>query len=521
MLRHPPKFGYCGLTIVMSNPSRFDNVSLLSANGGGFFESECLYPFFNRHQCDIRLVGDKSPLLPETKGVLLLGEKSLQETTHTLNSLGEMRGSPWRCPKTGILHIASYNPQDCVDVKNYEARLNPFLLREQNDTEDDEETSEKRHGKTNWTNYGFWLQSDTAKIARVILNGGQIPYRFPEWECTKPTYIVRPRAEQVIELLTNTKGQFLYFDMETDVPWMNMLCFAFSFDEKTIYTVPILLPNYTTAYTSLETAKIMRALAIGARDSTLVAHNGASFDYLVLALKHKIAIRSVYDTLVAQHRCFPAVEKSLGHCISYWTYLPFHKDEGSGGYNNYQQAESLWSYCGKDVYTMVLVHKHQIEYAKSIKGLTASIDQAQRSIRPYIGTTLTGMLTDMEYTNKKISENDRLMMQYWRCIRLLVGEDTIRTLQANSTKPMPSSNPQCVKYFHDMLGYKVVARSVKTGGPSLDEKSMYKLALRQNNPVIDFILKYRQTQKETSAMKFIPLHPFETQIKRIGELSKV
>jgi DNA polymerase I-like protein with 3'-5' exonuclease and polymerase domains len=113
------------------------------------------------------------------------------------------------------------------------------------------------------------------------------------------------------------------------------------------------------------------------------------------------------------------------------------------------------------------------------------------------------------------------MMQYWRCIRLLVGEDTIRTLQANSTKPMPSSNPQCVKYFHDMLGYKVVARSVKTGGPSLDEKSMYKLALRQNNPVIDFILKYRQTQKETSAMKFIPLHPFETQIKRIGELSKV
>ena len=95
MLRNKPKLKYCGLTVVLSNPSRFDRVSLLSATGGHVFNDHCLRPDFNVMQCDIRVSDDKSPLLPDTKCVLLLGEGAMRswlpETRN--NSLGEMRGS--------------------------------------------------------------------------------------------------------------------------------------------------------------------------------------------------------------------------------------------------------------------------------------------------------------------------------------------------------------------------------------------------------------------------------------------
>ena len=86
MLRNKPKLKYCGLTVVLSNPSRFDRVSLLSATGGHVFNDHCLRPDFNVMQCDIRVSDDKSPLLPDTKCVLLLGEGAMPTRNHTIQS---------------------------------------------------------------------------------------------------------------------------------------------------------------------------------------------------------------------------------------------------------------------------------------------------------------------------------------------------------------------------------------------------------------------------------------------------
>ena len=37
------------------------------------------------------------------------------------------------------------------------------------------------------------------------------------------------------------------------------------------------------------------------------------------------------------------------------------------------------------------------------------------------------------------------------------------------------------------------------------KKNLYKLKLKQENPVIDLIIAYRETQKESGALKFNPL----------------
>jgi hypothetical protein len=502
MLRSKPRFKYSGLTIVMSNPSRFDSQRLLSANGGQMFDNHCLRPEYNSMQCDVRLVNEPSPLLPDTKCILLLGEVAMHKfCPETLTSnLGAMRGS--LLSHKGIPCIATFLPQDAVDLKNYEKENNPYATDYSSDDnfsqgEDEDEGDTKAFGKTKRANYAFWIRADVSKAKKIL--AGYVPERLSQ------VYKIFPNAEEVIEVLTKTKNQFLWFDIETDYEEQNLQCFAFSFDGVTVYAVPILDFNYKWAYTSVHF--IMRALAIAIRDNTLVAHNGANFDFFVLAHKYHIPIVKTFDTMIAHHRCFPDIEKSLGHGVSYWTWEKFHKDEDSKGYRTHEQMMARLKYCAKDVYTMYLVHQAITKYAKTIPGLETSINAAMTYIRPYLTSTLQGIKVNETKVAAMIDENDRLMMQYNRMIELLIGSQGLkdcRSVIKGKAKLFAGSNTQCCEYFHNLLGYTVVLRSKQTNKPSLGKKSLYKLALKYENPVITLVCAYRAVQKETSRLRFIP-----------------
>jgi DNA polymerase I-like protein with 3'-5' exonuclease and polymerase domains len=83
------------------------------------------------------------------------------------------------------------------------------------------------------------------------------------------------------------------------------------------------------------------------------------------------------------------------------------------------------------------------------------------------------------------------MYQYLRIMRMLCGP---------KIEPL-ISNKKCVEYFHNVMGYPVQMRT-KKGGASLAKDSLYKLRLKVENPVIDFLIKYRETQKETGTLNF-------------------
>jgi hypothetical protein len=270
-----------------------------------------------------------------------------------------------------------------------------------------------------------------------------------------------------------------------------------------VYNVPVLDYRYLPSYSSLHF--IMRALARAIKDNTLVAHNGACFDYIVLGYKYKIPVYKVYDTMVAMHRCFPTIEKSLGHCTSYWTWQPFHKDEDSRGYMTPEQMKQRMAYCGKDVFTMFLIKREIDKYAKTVIGLEHSIQAAMNGITPYITATMQGILVDMALREKMRYENDRLMEQYLRMINILIGDyglDEVHKCIKGKPGAFPGSNKQCVEYFHNILGYDVVGRSpVNKNGvrnPSLSKLNMFKLRLKHNNPVIDLCNIYRGVKIETS-----------------------
>jgi hypothetical protein len=511
MLRHLPNLSYSGLTLILSQPSRHDhhNKMLLSGGGGHMFCDDILYPLgVNRYQCDIREATDTRPLITGTKCVLCLGERAMKMWMGKDvedNTLNEFRGSP--LSKDGITYIASFSAQDALDKQNYESRLNPDLLdwAEQvaKDKADNNPLSAKKHkGLTLRSNYKWWLRRDTAKIISILHDhDGKIPQQAPA------TYHIYPPLDDAIRCLSSNRNRHLYFDMETlyEHPF-KMTCFSFGFDLNEIYVIPIINHRYEFAYDPLGLGNLICRLQASINTNTLVAHNGACFDFFVLAKYYSIRIGSaVYDTMIAAHRMFPEVEKSLGHVGSYATMEQYHKDEAGFAFGSRESAERLWAYCGKDVSLMMRIHEWQKKEIAKDPGLQASVAQAMASIRPYLIMTLQGIQYDEPKLVATMAENDALMMQYLRIIRLLMGEQAWQQLKAKSKKAMPTSNKQCCTYFHDMLGYPIVGRSKKgKKAPSLDEKNLLKLRLKNDNPVIDYSIKYRQLAKETGSLKFLP-----------------
>lgn len=509
MVNHqPPSLPYSGLTIILSNPSRFDcdNGKLLTATGGSYFKNECLYPNgINIFQCDVRTFDCNNSYLPDTHCILALGEKAQQQIGGVETTLGEQRGSPI-FNSSGPTIISSYLPQDTQDMKDHEGEFNPLLNG--SSYEGDEDGDEKsRHGKTSRKNWAFWLKKDVEKACILVKNKGSLP---KDYDRTETTYEIYPTAQEVIGALLSVKNNLLFFDIETD-PALNITCFAFAFNLQTCYVVPLLRFDYTLAYSPLFTCKILQALALSIRNNTLAAHNGAGFDYFVLAHKYRIPIgRKVYDTMLAQNRIYPEAEKSLGHSISLpWMWEPYHKDEGNFAYRNRDQELQLWKYCGKDVSSLVRLHLAQTNYSNSDRGLKDSIQEVNSYVRPYLICMLQGIRYDETIRTSIMDENDRLMNQYLRMLEVCIGKQNLEKIRGSGKSGMPGSSKQCCRYFHDILNYPVQGRSKETNQASLDAKSFYKLtlALKQlgiYNPVIDIVLAYRTLAKESGSLKFKP-----------------
>jgi hypothetical protein len=516
-MRHQPRLPYSGLTIVLSNPSRNDKTELLTGIAGHYFQTQCLGETLSRHACDIRTsdtIG--SGLIPGTRGLLLLGDRAFREwssSDYKDYSINEQRGCPLLSKFTDVPAIASYFPQDSLDIIDHESRLNPQERNangpndedDSSEEDEDDEGSAKKKGRTKRSNYRFWLKQDTRKIIKGIRS------EFHEYRSALLSYEIKLgcSSEEYLNFLRSIQpNENLYVDIETTVDGgYNMLCVGVSTETSPVYVIPIFNYNHNLFYSRDATARLLREIALAMDRCVTVMHNGYAFDLLVLAWRYGIGIgKQNYDTMIAGHRCFPEVEKSLGHMQSLWTWLPYHKDEGCFHPHSMDDQMRLWKYNAKDIHGMRIIKQSIDKYAKTIPGLAESITQGNSCVYPYTLASLSGIHYEEETLKSIIANNDRLMTQYLRWINLIKGKQYKERL-------LPTSSQSCVKFFHDYLNYAVVSRSrqisKKTGRPmntpSLNEKALYKLKLKYpENILIDICIAYRRIKKETGMLGFEP-----------------
>lgn len=481
MFNQPAKLAYSGLTVLMDNPSRFDikNGKLLSGLAGEFF-SYNLKPLHLLNVDVQDVVNDSPRLRSETKVVLVLGEvlaKSLSGSTRNIHTL---RGIPF--VREGVTYIPTYLPQETFDPVPLEARHNPIAKSIFEESGSDDDTDGKGAGVTSRPTWRFWLQKDTQKAVRLLTeHKGVLPL-------SSPTYILTPGLPELDAYLRAYDGP-VYFDIETDCE-RNILCFGIGTTTKT-FVVPFLRWDYKLAYANWHI--FFRTLGKVFRDNEVVIHN-SMFDLAVLALKYQIAPpRRVYDTMFAQSRIYPEAAKSLGHCISLWTWEAHHKNEGVFMPQNSDQEMQLWKYNAKDVWTMKLIHDAQVDYCKSDPGLVASVAQVNSSIRPYLFSSLVGIRYDESKRAAKLAQIDRRLNQWLRVLHTLVGYPLL-----------PTSPAQLTQYFVDKMGYAAIGYTTK-GTPSWGKKELVALRLKEpGNKAIQLIRSFKLLARAAGECKFTP-----------------
>jgi hypothetical protein len=482
-VRQEPILPYCGLTIILSNPSRFDTESLISGHAGVLFD-HYLQPL-NRHACDIKTIDEPEIFLPNTKVVLVMGARACEYLNiDKIQTLSQARGSVYE--RNGMAVIPTFHPQDCADRKNYEATLNKHLIQDDineeadNDEDDGDDSAVKDKGPTSRRNYLFWFGKDLWKARQILKTGIQK---------NKCNYIIYPPASTFYEWCLNQRGQKIFLDIETNPETQQLLCFSVSNSAKEVLTIPVLQFNGNLAYNPESLGRIFRGLVWLFKHNNLVLHNG-SYDLFMLMWRFKIPPpmhEQIEDTMIRHRRLFPDVEKSLGHCISFLTHELYHKDEGMFFPKNHDQDKKLWLYNAKDVERTAQVYYAQ-EYWIELFKARGSVNHGCNAIRTMLLKQLRGVKVDLKSLCKQIDINEK-MLDFWnnRVLSKLVGY----RINARS--------PQAVgKYLYEHLGLKQPMTGSATG-----KKTLYTLQMKHDIPALSVILHVRRISTEQGKLRSV------------------
>lgn len=469
---NPPTENYCGLTIILDHPSRFDRERLLYGLAGQWIEEAAIKPY-RLTQVDLRDSTENArSFLPDTRFVAWMG---LSQTTPCGDDpCGYITTTP-----SGIRHVQTWHPQDALDPKQYESVDDGA----NDDSEEDyNDLDIKNAYPTRRTNYKFW----TEEILQKLLNPPKITYE-------KIQICTHPSIKEVTKILDQTRDEDLYLDIETSPAKRAIQCIGFSTSRifPRIYCVPLYLYNQQRAYSCDSLFAFHRGFSRAIQRNTVVIHNSL-FDLLILHAWYKfhLPLSNPYDTMLAGHRCHLESEKSLSHNIVRWTELPYHKISSVETFNAEQQ-HAMWHYNCHDVYALHYISRAQMEHAATRPGLLPSIVQVNASILPYLSMTLEGLTVDRVQQLETEQRLELSKRQFHRICKVLAADDTFN----------PGSSKQCAHLLHDKLGYAVAERTEK-GAPKLGKKQFYQLLLKYRNPIINGILAYRKTAKDLSMLAF-------------------
>jgi len=505
-----PRLPYNGLTIILSSPSRFDTIQSLQENkpkiltsvAGKWFATECLAKAdINFYACEVRIADDRSPLRDGTRVIFCLGQKAQTTFMGTISTLGEQRGSP--IPLTHVVALSSYTPQDCFDGKNHEKKFQeentPDAVSDDDseaydkDAEDTFEDEKSHHGKTSRQNFKSWLEFDSRKVSFLL------KHKMP----LDQTEIIM--LDNPCEMLRNHRGNF-YFDIETATD-LSIRCFAWCGEEGPVYVTSVVDYNDVMRPDGF---RILLELTLAIRRAEcVIMHNGDTFDCPAVIWRYGFpaAPKKLYDTMIAQHRCYPLLERSLGHCGALWTFEPYHKNDGVYNPVNADQEYRLKHYCGKDVSLMRLIKQKQLAYAETRKGLKASIEHACAAARAYMDMTLNGCEVDDQRRIAMQKRCDDRANLYARVAELLIGPEVKALVAGKGSKARLVSSPQqLAAYFHKVQKYPAV-KYTDAGSPKLGENEFYKLALKIGpHPILLLTLAYREQAKAASDLKLKPYY---------------
>lgn len=453
--------------IIYSRLTRFDlanNNTPFSGSPGDLFKHRTL-DLHPEVTYDVRLPDQIGrPFRPDSR-ILALGSAALFALTQD-NNIHKHRG--YCLTYKNLPLIATYEP------------IEAWEFREDEEDDDDSKGDEKDVARTKRSNYLFWLLADFNKLLRPRRTVFRIKARQ-----------IRPSARAFADWLrARPQEARLVIDIETRIQDHALDCIGvLDVDTAEAFVFPFYGPNGRTCYANNDVARVWRALFNTLRRCLIIGHNLA-FDLAILAGKYNLPLPSrVYDTMLAMHRQFPLVEKSLSHAISFYTSATRNHKGDIRPNTSEANFNQLLLYNADDLALTADVYLSQLEYHAENAALKSSAELANRLLPVTLLMSLTGIAVDEQRREQVKAEQEQRLIQLNRVVRILSADPLFN----------PNSSKQIAAYFYGRLKYPVLELT-ESGAPSTSEKTLYKLQLKQPNPLIPIIIAYKQLQKSTSML---------------------
>jgi len=235
-------------------------------------------------------------------------------------------------------------------------------------------------------------------------------------------------------------------------------------------------------------------------DATVVAHNGLSFDFPVLARLWGVRLKfdQMVDTLVLSMLDKPDREK--GHSLKAWGIrLGEHKQEFDEDFGRY--TPKMLEYCKQDVVVCSKIYRVLSDQMKEFSEQSIRDEHRMRIVADRVSKNgfKLNLTKAIELYNKIQIEQDRISAECVAMFPPIVeerhSEKTGKRLKDKITEFNPSSRQQIAQRLIE-LGWKPTDLT-PSGKPKVDEKTLQNSDL----PVAQKLARYFLLQKRSALLK--------------------
>ena len=177
--------------------------------------------------------------------------------------------------------------------------------------------------------------------------------------------IIRPNYYQVLERLEYIKnlgvrGQIIDFDIE--VVREELHCLSFAWSPTDSICIPFV--EYTNDYFSLDQEEVIMRMVADILQDPRISKRGQNivFDISYMLWKYKIVTQGdIHDTMIAQKVIMPDFSVGLDFIDSFYTDIPYYKDDGKKYFKVGGSVDKFWMYNGMDTISTAAAHPCQID----------------------------------------------------------------------------------------------------------------------------------------------------------------
>lgn len=297
------------------------------------------------------------------------------------------------------------------------------------------------------------------------------------WDPPKYRFHIRPSFEQVMSVLDEIDAmlnQGSLIPISVDIESMknhHLACVGLGWSRLDAICIPFLTKSYEN-YWSIEEEIliILRLREIFQHPNIYIIGQNFLYDAQYFALYWGVRTIAKFDTMIAQHTCWPGKPKGLSYISSIYNNHHVHwKDEGKDYHPRFSD-EQHWVYNCKDCVITYEAHEHLDSVIRKLN-LREQFNTQMEQFEMLLEMMMRGVLTSDENTaqfKKELSEEiaiteKKLNDLMWRVI-------PERPAKSKASKWHSSPKQQQV-IFYDILGLKEV-RNPKTRELTVDDEAL-------------------------------------------------